>query len=61
MSPHLLSVGLTPLATSPDLELLGINLEEIIRFLRMGTSDVVEGSCRDVVRFAFPNQRVIFK
>lgn len=61
ISPQLLSVGLTTLATSSYFKFLGIGLEEVSRFLRMGTSNIVKGSCRNVVRFVFPNQRVILK
>ena len=60
-SQHLLSVGLPPHVSSSTLNFLGIGPEKLIWFPRMGTCDVVEGSRRDVVRFAFPNRRVILK
>lgn len=49
------------LSLSPRQEFLRVHLEEIRRFLRMITRDVVEGSGGDVVGLAFADERVVFK
>lgn len=55
----LLPIRLTSLVPTPNFELLGVDLEELIRFLGMSPGNIMEGGRRDVVGLAFSNQRVI--
>lgn len=59
MAQPLLPVCLAPLFSIFKLEFLSIDLEEFIRFLRMGPGDIMEGRRRDVVMLTFSNLRVI--
>lgn len=53
MSRLLLPIRLTPFVPIPNFKFLGVDLEELIRFLGMGPGNVMEGVCRDVVGLAF--------
>jgi hypothetical protein len=43
------------------LEIIGIDFEKVNRFLRMLTSDIVEGAGGYVVRLPLFNQRIVLK
>ena len=61
MARLLLLIHLTPLVPIPNFKFLGVDLEELIRFLGMSPGNVMEGGCRDVVGPAFSHQRVILE
>lgn len=52
---------LIAIRTILEFEFIGVGLEEIIRFLRMCTSDIMESCCRDVVGLTLSNKRIILK